>query len=60
MATEGLTVGETAMGGDPFDVFALWLKAAEASEPNDPQRPVAGHRGRERHAGRADGAAQGF
>ncbi len=36
MATEGLTVGETAMGGDPFDVFAPWLKAAEASEPNDP------------------------
>ena len=36
MATEGLTVGETAMGGDPFDIFAVWLKAAESSEPNDP------------------------
>ena len=36
MAIEGLTVGETAMGGDPFEIFAGWLKAAEASEPNDP------------------------
>ena len=36
MATEGLTVGETAMGGDPFAIFAGWLKDAEASEPNDP------------------------
>ena len=36
MATEGLTIGETAMGGDPFAIFAAWLDAAGASEPNDP------------------------
>ncbi len=34
MATRDDTV--EALGGDPFNIFAAWLKEAEDSEPNDP------------------------
>ena len=36
MTNESLTLGETVVGDDPFDLFASWLKEAEATEPNDP------------------------
>lgn len=37
METGGpLDDGGIAPAGDPFDLFARWLKEAEASEPNDP------------------------
>jgi pyridoxamine 5'-phosphate oxidase len=31
-----LTSGDSLGGGDPFALFAEWLQAATASEPNDP------------------------
>jgi pyridoxamine 5'-phosphate oxidase len=31
-----LTSGDSLAGGDPFALFAEWLQAATASEPNDP------------------------
>ncbi|WP_152044989.1 pyridoxamine 5'-phosphate oxidase [Aureimonas psammosilenae] len=36
MTNESLTLGETLAGEDPFGLFADWLRAAEASEINDP------------------------
>ncbi len=36
MTNEGLTLGETVVGEDPFGLFADWMREAEASEPNDP------------------------
>lgn len=36
MANDSLTLGETAVGSDPFGLFAAWLGEAEVAEINDP------------------------
>ena len=36
MSEQNAPDGGIAVATDPFDLFAEWLKAAEKSEPNDP------------------------
>lgn len=36
MSANELTSGDFTESGEPFKLFAEWLKEAEASEPNDP------------------------
>ncbi|ARQ57162.1 pyridoxamine 5'-phosphate oxidase [Rhizobium sophoriradicis] len=36
MSANELTTGDFTESGEPFKLFAEWLKEAEASEPNDP------------------------
>ncbi|KQT65141.1 MULTISPECIES: pyridoxamine 5'-phosphate oxidase [unclassified Aureimonas] len=36
MTNDGLTLGETPAGTDPFPLFASWLEEATAAEINDP------------------------
>ena len=51
-----LTSGDFTAAEEPFALFAEWFADAVKSEPNDPNRHVAGHRRCERPARCANGA----